>query len=129
MHCYCCFSRSGDPLYDQVHLRRPADHRILFFLDCGNNLAEYGAFIFGKVFCQQLVICHHVRVKEIDQPVICDFVGPFPFQVDFTGTFIFYSISAFPYRIFIVDRSDGRPPVYDYRFRSISGNADASDIV
>ena len=129
VHRYCCFSRSGDTLHNQVHLRRSSDHCVLFLLDRGDDLTEYRAFISGKILCQQLIVCYHVRVKEIDQPVVRNLIGALPLQVDLAGTFIFYSISASPCCVLVIDRCDGGSPVDDYRFGSVSGNADASDIV
>ena len=122
-------SRSGDALYDQVHFRRSPDDGILFLLDRGNDLPEDRTFIAGKIFCQELVVCHYVRVEEIDQAVVCDLVGPFAFQVDLAVPFILDCIAAVSDRVLVVNGRNRCAPVYDHGFGTAVGDTDPSYIV
>ena len=82
VHRHCGLPGTRHTLNNQIGLRRSTNHQILFFLNGCNDLTKHCFFAFGKVFGQKFIICHHIRVKEVFQPVIFNLIRPFSFQID-----------------------------------------------
>ena len=129
MHCHSSLSRTGNTLYDHVHLWRSADHFVLFFLDRSDNHTQYSALISGKIFGQELIIRYHIGIIEIKETVLRNFVGAFAFQVDLTVPLVLHSVTAASHCIFIIDRGHRSTPVYNCRVRTVFRNTDAPHIV
>ena len=129
MHGNCRLPGTGRSLHDQISSRRPADHFILLFLDRSNDLPQHRSLIFRKILGQQLIVRHYVRIKKIFQPVIFNFIRPLSFQIDFERPFIFHCVAAASYMVFIINRRQRSPPVYDDRIRCIFRDSHPSHIV
>ena len=129
VHRHSCLSGPGNALHDQVHFRGSADHCILLLLDRGDDLTEDRAFIPREILGQELVVSHHVRIKEVHQPVVSDLIGALALQIDLTGPFILYSITAVSGGVLIVNGCDGSAPVDDHGFKTVFRDADPAHIV
>ena len=79
MHRHRSLSGTGHPLNNEIYPGRLPDNGILLLLDGSNDLAQNRLFVSGQILGQQFIIGHHIRIKEVLQPVIFNLIGPLPF--------------------------------------------------
>ena len=75
MHCHSGLTGAGGSLNDQVMLRLLANHFILLLLDRCDDLPQNRPLISGKIFGQELIVCHNIRIIKIPEAVIFYLIG------------------------------------------------------
>ncbi len=128
MHGYRGLTGACHTLYNDIVIGGLADNFILLFLDSGNDFPQHCLLVFGKVFGQQLIVCHHFAVVIIQQLSLFNLISPLQLQVNGNLSITGSGITAFSKTVFIIGIGHRGPPVHYSLMGGVYGYASLADI-